>query len=115
MVSRLACICLAGSLLGCGDDGSPQVAPDADHGLSEFAISNTDDSGIAHSFTIHCADLLSELPLTFTTDGAHAHSLSLSSAELQMILAGQTVEARFTDGHEHFFSITKPIDACTGY
>lgn len=115
MLRRLPYFCLLLSLFGCGDDGAVAVMPDADHGLLEFTVSNTDDSGDLHSFTMHCSDLLSELPFTFTTDGPHAHTLQLSVSELQMILAGMTVEARFTEGHEHFFSITKPQDACTGY
>jgi hypothetical protein len=115
MVQRLPWLCLIVGLFGCGDDGGTAVMPDADHGLSEFTVSNADDSGDLHSFTIQCTDLVSPLPLTFTTDGPHAHTLQLSSSELQMILAGMTVTASFTEGHEHFFSITKPQDACTGY
>jgi hypothetical protein len=103
------------TLLGCGDDGGMTVSPDADHGLPEFTVSNTDASGDTHVFTIRCTDLVSELPVTFTTDGPHVHTLQLSVEELQLVLAGMTVETRFTEGHEHFFAITKPEDACTGF
>ncbi len=115
MARKLSCVCLLMTLLSCGDDGAAVVPPDADHGLSEFTVSNSDGSGDAHSLTIRCTDLISELPVTLTTDGEHAHALQLSVEELQSILAGMTVELRFTEGHEHFFSITKPTDVCTGF
>lgn len=116
MAPRLASFCLAAALLGgCGDDAAAPDAPDADHGASEFQVSNTDSSGDSHSVTIRCSDLLSELPVTLITDGAHAHSLLLKVEDLQMILSGMTVELAFTDGHPHIFSIAKPMDACTGY
>lgn len=115
MTNRLCCTALLALLSSCGDDGGAIVSPDADHGLPEFTVSNSDSSGDTHTFTIRCTDLVSDLPVIFTTDGAHTHTLQLSVADLQLILAGMTVETRFTEGHEHFFSITKPEDACTDF
>lgn len=113
MTIRLACCtCLAIALSSCGDDGGPAAVPDADPGLPEFTVTNTDSSGDQHSFVIRCTDLASELPLTFTSDGPHAHSIRLEVAQLQAILSGETVEVAFTEGHEHTFPITKPDEAC---
>ena len=116
MTKWLCCTALLALLSSCGDDGGGAiVSPDADHGLPEFTVSNTDSSGDTHSFTIRCTDLLSDLPVVFTTSGAHTHTLQLSVADQQLVLAGMTVEVQFTEGHEHFFSITKPEDACTDF
>ena len=38
--------------------------------------------------------------------------ITLEVAQMQTILAGDTVVVNFTEGHEHSFSIAKPIDAC---
>ena len=102
------------ALTACGDDTSMQPAPDADLGTPEFTIQNMDASGILHSVTFRCSELLASTPQIFVTDGPHAHTLRLEVAQMQSILAGELVEVVFTDGHEHSFPIQKPEDACLG-
>jgi hypothetical protein len=100
------------SACGGGGDGEEATEPDANLGLTEFTITNTDASGESHSLTITCDDLQSESAITLATDGEHQHSIRLEVADLGALLAGDPVTVTFTEGHEHSFTIVKPIDAC---
>lgn len=104
---------LAFALGACGDD-TTQPAADADIGIPEFTVQNMDASGIMHSVTFRCVELLASTPQIFTSDGPHAHTLRLEVAQMQSILAGERIAVVFTDAHEHSFPIQKPDDACVG-
>ena len=101
------------ALASCGDSDA-QPTPDADIGEPEFTVENMDASGVMHSVTFRCVQLLETTPQVFVTDGPHAHTLRLDVAQMQSILAGEQVDVIFTDGHEHSFPIQKPEDACVG-
>jgi hypothetical protein len=99
----------------CGGDSKQEISePDADLGRTEFTITNTDASGESHSLTITCEDLQSETAITLVTSGAHQHSIRIEVADLEAIVAGDSVTLTFTEGHEHTFTIEKPADACLG-
>jgi len=99
----------------CGGDSKEDIPePDANLGLTEFTITNTDASGETHSLTITCEDLQSETAITLVTSGAHQHSIRIEVADLEAIVAGDSVTLTFTEGHEHSFTIEKPADACLG-
>ncbi len=112
MLRRSLLVLLLGCACSGGGDGDEPAQPDANLGLREFTITNMDSSGQTHRLTITCEDLQSETAITLTTDGDHQHSIRLEVTDLATILAGDPVMLTFTEGHEHSFTIVKPIDAC---
>lgn len=68
-----------------------------------------------HQITVLCADLSSSNDVTYTSTPAngHTHQVVITSAELAMILGGQSVTVTTTDmGHTHGWTIAVPSNAC---
>ena len=86
---------------------------DASLGRTSFQVTNFDNAGHTHSFTIQCAELSNQNGMMYTAvNDTHDHTISLSGGQLATIMSGTPVVISFTDGHAHTFTITKPDNAC---
>lgn len=112
------------ALGGCSSDNNrnPPGEPDAgsggggepDAGASSepsFSVTNTDDSGHTHQFTIKCSHQDAD-GWTYTAEGGHTHDVWLSRNDLKKIFDGERVTVETSDGHPHTWIIEAPQDAC---
>jgi hypothetical protein len=91
---------------GTGDPPPQDPPPD-----SNFRVENDDNSGHLHWFEIACTDL-DDGRLVYTAMGPHTHQVTLTDADLDSILAGETITVQTTAGHPHTWVIAMPSQLC---
>jgi len=95
---------------GTGGGGGADAASD----LTQFRVTNMDDSGHSHWFWIECTQAAAGVDTTYTAEGSHTHVVEVTGADLDRILAGQAITLTTTDGHPHTWVIQMPTGMCSG-
>jgi hypothetical protein len=94
-----------------GHDGTGNPPPDDGTDDANFRVENQDSSGHSHWFEISCANL-DDGTLTYTAQGPHTHQVTITEAQLDDVLAGDTVTVQTTAGHPHTWVIAMPSELC---
>lgn len=99
------------------DASGQDAAADAsgqDASVGSFEVSTKEGDPHVHSFTVSCAVFDQNGMATFMATGSgHMHDVKISAADLDKVLAGETVEIMTTSGgHTHTFVFDMPAGAC---
>lgn len=85
------------ALLGCSED-DPGPGPMGVDGQVRIDITNNH----GHSLVLARGDLVAGQPIQLSMDGGHSHTVDLTAADVDALLAGNTVTKVSSDaGHTH--------------
>lgn len=106
--------CTVGS--DAGGTAPPPAGGGSDAGgdLLQFRVTNSDTSGHSHWFWIECTQVEAGADTTYTAEGSHTHLVTVTGADLDRILAGESITLDTTDGHPHTWIIQMPSGMCSG-
>jgi len=99
---------------GGGGGGTGGGGADAAVDLTQFRVTNMDDSGHSHWFFIECDQAAAGVETSYTAEGTHTHVVTITGGDLDRVFAGEQVSLQTTDGHAHTWVIQMPNGMCTG-
>ncbi len=103
-----------GSGGGGGGTGSGGGSVDAGSDLLQFQVTNMDSSGHSHWFFIECSQVEAGADTSYTAEGSHTHVVNVTGADLDRILAGDSITINTNDTHAHTWIIQMPSGMCSG-